>query len=121
MIAIYGIFAVAATARAGVQIGTRFAIAPVSFLLSAAAGLLYLLATVALLRGSVRWLRVARVVCVIELSGVILVGGLSFLWPKYFPETTVWSHFGQGYGFIPLVLPIAGLAVLRRNEGLGRR
>jgi hypothetical protein len=24
-------------------------------------------------------------------------------------EPTVWSHFGSGYGYLPLVLPVLGL------------
>ena len=30
-----------------------------------------------------------------------------------FPDKTVWSHFGSGYGFVPLVLPVLGLLWLR--------
>jgi len=26
-----------------------------------------------------------------------------------FPDATVWTGFGSGYGFVPLVLPFVGL------------
>jgi hypothetical protein len=48
----------------------------------------------------------------VELLGVVSVGALSSAAPELFPDKTVWSHFGQGYGFLPLVLPFAGLAWL---------
>ena len=36
--------------------------------------------------------------------------------PDAFPDKTVWSHFGQGYGFVPLVLPVLGLLWFRKVE-----
>jgi hypothetical protein len=33
-----------------------------------------------------------------------------------FPHETVWSLFGRGYGFIPLLLPILGLVWLYRRR-----
>jgi hypothetical protein len=49
----------------------------------------------------------------LELAGVLAVGALTLADPSAFPDETVWSRFGQGYGFLPLVLPIAALAWLR--------
>jgi hypothetical protein len=54
LVAIYALFALAATARAGVQIGTKFGNAPVAYLLSAFAGVVYIIATVTLAVGSAR-------------------------------------------------------------------
>ena len=116
LIAVYGIFALAATARSAVQIGTRFEHAPVAFLLSAFAALVYVLATIALARGG---RRIALVACSIELAGVLLIGAASLLVPQEFPEATVWSFFGIGYGFVPLVLPVLGLWWLRRTRPSG--
>ncbi len=48
-----------------------------------------------------------------ELAGVIIVGLLSILMPELFGHPSVWSGFGVGYGFIPLVLPVLGLIWLR--------
>ena len=50
-----------------------------------------------------------------ELVGVLAVGALSYAVPAAFPDKTVWSHFGSGYGFVPLVLPVLGLWWLRRH------
>jgi hypothetical protein len=38
---------------------------------------------------------------------------VSYLVPSEFPDKTVWSHFGAGYGYFPLILPILGLLWLR--------
>ena len=32
--------------------------------------------------------------------------------PELFPDETVWSSYGAGYGWLPLVLPFVGLAWL---------
>lgn len=111
LVAIYGVFALAATARSGLQIATKFGEAPVAYLLSAFAAVVYWIATVALARDS---LRVARWACGVELVGVLAVGTLSLVVPEAFPDATVWSVFGQGYGFVPLVLPMVGLWWIRR-------
>lgn len=109
LVAVYGVFALAACARAGVQIATRFDEAPLAFLLSALAGLVYVLATVMLARGTRTSRKVATVAIAVELVGVLTVGLLSMFDPAAFPDATVWSGFGSGYGFVPLVLPILGL------------
>lgn len=109
LIAVYGVFALAACARAGVQIATRFEEAPLAYLLSAFAGLLYVLATVMLARGTRISRRLATAAILVELVGVLTVGTLSVLDPEAFPRATVWSVYGSGYGFVPLVLPILGL------------
>jgi hypothetical protein len=59
---------------------------------------------------------VALVACSIELAGVLIVGTLSLLDSDLFPDETVWSGYGSGYGFIPLVLPVLGLLWLRRTR-----
>jgi hypothetical protein len=113
LVAVYGVFALAAGARAAVQLSTRFAEAPVAYLLSALAAAVYLVATVALARGG---RRTALVAITIELVGVLVVGTLSLLDRAAFPDETVWSAYGRGYLFIPLVLPVAGLLFLRRQS-----
>ncbi len=48
---------------------------------------------------------------------MLAVGAWSYLDSDLFHDRTVWSHFGQGYGFLPLhVLPFAGLAWLRHTR-----
>lgn len=109
VVAVYGILAIAATARSAVQIARDLAEAPLAYLLSGLAAVVYLVATVALARGGPRWRPVAWVTIGIELIGVLVVGAASLLRPELFPAATVWSGFGSGYGFVPLVLPVIGL------------
>ena len=116
LLLVYGIFAVSAGARAGVQIATHFDEAPVAYLLSALAALVYLAATVGLAVGGPRGRRVALVSCTIELIGVLTVGTLSIADAVAFPDDTVWSRYGSGYGYVPLVLPFIGLWWLWRHR-----
>jgi cytochrome bd-type quinol oxidase subunit 2 len=109
LVAVYGLFALAATARSTVQIATRFHEAPLAYLLSAFAAVVYIVATVSLARGDAVSRRVATVAISTELAGVIIVGTVSELVPDAFPHATVWTGFGSGYGFVPLVLPFVGL------------
>jgi cytochrome bd-type quinol oxidase subunit 2 len=120
LVAVYGVFALAAGARAAVQLSTRFSDAPVAYLLSALAAAVYLVATVALARGGRGGRRTALVACSVELAGVLVVGTLSLLDRAAFPDETVWSAYGRGYLFIPLVLPVLGLLWLRRQERAAR-
>ncbi len=120
LIAVYGVFALAATARAGVQLSTRFAEAPVAYLLSAFAGLVYIVATVTLGLGTRTSRRLALAAIVVELLGVLTIGTLSVLDPAAFPRATVWSVYGIGYGFVPLLLPVLGLLWLWRTRSGGR-
>ena len=115
LIAVYAVFALSAAARSAVQIGTRFSQAPVAFSLSAVAALVYVVATYCLARATATTRRVATISLVVELVGVLVVGALSLTASSLFPEPTVWSEFGQGYGFVPLVLPVWGLFWLRRT------
>jgi hypothetical protein len=116
LIAVYAILALAATARSIVQLAGRFSEAPVAYSLSAFAGLVYVLATVALIGKGRRWYVVAWIAIGIELLGVLVVGTLSIVHPEYFPHDTVWSYFGKGYLFIPLVLPLLGILWLVRSR-----
>jgi cytochrome bd-type quinol oxidase subunit 2 len=116
LVAVYAVFALAATARAGVQLATRYAEAPLAYLLSALAGVIYVVATVTLARGDQTSRRIATAAIVVELVGVLTVGTLSLVDAQAFPRATVWSGYGSGYGFVPLVLPVLGLLWLRRTR-----
>jgi len=113
LVAVYALFALSASARAGVQIATKFGHAPVAYLLSAFAGVVYILATVTLSIGSPTARRIAVLSCSVELAGVLAVGTWSLADRAMFPDATVWSGYGSGYGFVPLVLPVFGLLWLR--------
>ena len=116
LVAVYAVFAVAATSRAAYQLSTRFDEAPLPYLLSAVAAVVYVVATVALSRSGRFWWRVALGACSFELVGVLAVGTASLVDEDAFPDATVWSQFGAGYGFVPLVLPVLGLLWLRRTR-----
>jgi cytochrome bd-type quinol oxidase subunit 2 len=116
LIAVYILFAIAATSRAALQIATKFDEAPVAYLLSAVAALIYIVAAVGLARAGHAGRRVALACCSVELVGVVGVGVLSLVDPELFPDETVWSGFGSGYGYIPLVLPVLGLLWLWRTR-----
>jgi len=113
---VYAVFALAATGRSAVQLGTRFGEAPVPYLLSGLAAMVYIAATVGLALGGRTARRVARVACLVELAGVLTVGTVSVVVPEEFPDATVWSTYGVGYGFVPLVLPFLGLWWLRMTR-----
>ena len=114
LIAVYALFALAASARAGVQIATKFSNAPAAYVLSAFAAVVYILATVTLAVGTPTARRIAIASCSVEFIGVLAVGTWSLADPASFPDATVWSGYGSGYGFVPLVLPVFGLLWLRR-------
>ncbi|MFJ8581183.1 hypothetical protein [Micromonospora sp. NPDC093277] len=116
LIAVYILFAIAATSRAGLQIATKFDQAPVAYLLSAVAALIYIVAAVGLGRAGHTGRRVALACLSVELLGVVAVGVLSVADKALFPDATVWSGFGSGYGYIPLVLPMLGLYWLWRTR-----
>ncbi|HMM82279.1 MAG TPA: hypothetical protein PJ998_03795 [Terrimesophilobacter sp.] len=119
LIAVYGILALAATGRSFVQIATNFTHAPVAYLLSALSAVVYILATVALLQRSTGWYLVAWVTISFEFAGVLTVGLLSIFDGQLFPSDTVWSMFGRGYLFVPLVLPVLGMIWLATRGGPG--
>lgn len=114
LILVYAVFAVSSTARASFQVITKFEEAPLAYSLSLLSALVYILATVSLARPGTTWNKVASGAVVFELVGVISVGTLSFVAPELFDHASVWSGFGSGYGYLPLVLPILGLIWIRK-------
>ena len=114
LVAIYGVFAISAIARASYQILTKFDSAPLAYSLSALAAIVYLVATLALALPGSTWGKVAWVALIFEFAGVLVIGTLSLTAPVLFNHPTVWSHFGAGYGFVPLVLPAIGMLWLLR-------
>ncbi|WP_432829441.1 hypothetical protein [Dactylosporangium sp. CA-092794] len=116
LVAVYGVFALSAGARASVQIATKFREAPLAYSLSALAAAVYIVATVALARSTARSRRIAFAAVGFELVGVLAVGTASLADAAAFPDATVWSDFGQGYGYVPLVLPFVGLFWLWRTS-----
>jgi hypothetical protein len=116
LIVVYAILALGATARSIYQIASKFEAAPLAYVLSAIAGVVYLLATIALIGRGPVWYRIAWATITFELVGVLVVGTLSLVHPELFQHPSVWSHFGRGYLFIPLVLPVLGMLWLRARH-----
>jgi hypothetical protein len=116
LIAVYGVFALSATARATVQIATRLSEAPLAYLLSALAGVVYIVATIGLSGRGPGARRLAWAAVLFELTGVLVIGTLTVFDTADFPDDTVWSVYGRGYGFVPLVLPLVGLWWLRHTR-----
>ncbi|SCK43393.1 hypothetical protein H180DRAFT_03785 [Streptomyces sp. WMMB 322] len=116
LVTLYGIFTVGAASRSIVQLTTRFGEAPLAYLLSAVAALVYAFITLSLVRGGERARRAAFGCCCVELLGVLAVGTWTLVEPSAFPDATVWSDYGMGYLFIPVILPVTGLVWLRRSR-----
>lgn len=114
---LYGIFAVGATSRSAVQLIERASHAPVAYGLSAVSAAIYVVGFVLLLRwGHSGSRRAMRVLCIVELTGVLVIGTLSLVRTDLFPDATVWSDYGMGYLFLPAILPILVLRWLARTE-----
>ena len=112
LVMVYAVFALSAFARSLFQILSQFDAAPVAYLLSAFAAAVYIVATLSLARSGPGAWRVALAAVLVELAGVVGVGLWTVLDPGLFADETVWSRFGAGYGYVPLVLPVIGLAWL---------
>ncbi len=116
LIMFYGVLATASTVRAVYQLLRKFEEAPLAYSLSAASAFVYVLATIALAKSGTTWHRIALATVTFELVGVLTVGVLSLTHAELFNHASVWSGFGIGYGFVPLVLPFLGLIWLRRQS-----
>lgn len=112
---LYGVMVVGAVSRSAVQISTEFDKAPLAYSLSAVAGLVYAFITYSLVRGGDTARRAAFVCCALELAGVLIVGTWTLVEPSAFPDATVWSDFGVGYLFIPVLLPLSAMYWLRKG------
>ncbi|PPF84848.1 hypothetical protein C5E07_04900 [Pseudoclavibacter sp. RFBJ3] len=121
LVVVYAVLALASMGRSSYQLLSKLDEAPLAYSLSAAAALVYLLATIALVRHGRAWNLVAWCTIVFELVGVLVVGSLTEFHPELFPSDTVWSAFGVGYAYIPLVLPILGIAWLETGRSRRKR
>jgi hypothetical protein len=119
LVAVYGVLALSAVARSAYQLTQHLDEAPLAYSLSGVAATVYVVATVALAKGRGQWRTVAWSAVVTEALGVLVVGTDSVLQPEAYPDATVWSVYGQGYGFVPLVLPFVGIWWLWRTRSGG--
>ncbi|MBF6054482.1 membrane protein [Streptomyces eurocidicus] len=112
---LYGVFTVAAASRSIVQMIMDFGRAPLAYVLSAVAAVVYAFITYSLVRGGPAARKAALVCCAAELAGVLVVGTWTLVAPSAFPDATVWSDYGMGYLFIPVILPVTAMMWLRRG------
>jgi hypothetical protein len=110
----YGVMVVGAVSRSAYQISTEFDRAPLAYSLSAVAGVVYGFITYTLIRGGETARRAALVCCAAELAGVLIVGTWTLADRSAFPDATVWSYYGAGYIFIPVLLPVSAMYWLRK-------
>ncbi|MEW2630518.1 hypothetical protein AB0903_02370 [Streptomyces sp. NPDC048389] len=113
---LYGVMSVGAVSRSVYQIIDDFGSAPLAHVLSAVAAVVYAFITYTLVRGGETARKAALVCCAAELAGVLIVGTWTVLEPSAFPDSTVWSAYGMGYVFIPVLLPVTGMLWLRRSR-----
>ena len=123
LVVFYFIMTIAALARSIVQMITSFSVAPLAISLSFVAGVVYLVATISLVRAGRTAYLTAVATIVFELVGVLVVGTLSIAVPGLFPPPfqgrtggTVWGWYGLEYVLLPLVLPVLGLLFLRSQR-----
>ena len=116
LVLVYGVFALAATGRSSIQLATHADTAPLAYGLSAFAAVVYVAATYCLAKPGPRTTRLAWLAVGVELVGVLAVGTLTVADPALFPDDTVWSQYGAGYGYVPAVLPFLRLAWLRHTS-----
>ncbi|WP_419993498.1 hypothetical protein [Streptomyces boninensis] len=116
LVTLYGVFAVGATSRAIYQLSTQYDEAPLAYVLSAIAAAIYVVILIAFVRGGERARKLALVLCAIELAGVLGIGTWTLVEPSAFPDQTVWSDYGMGYLFLPLIVPVIGLWWLSRQR-----
>lgn len=118
---LYGVMVVGALSRSVYQLTTAYEEAPLPYVLSAVAGVVYCFITYTLVRGGERARRAAQWGCALELLGVLVVGTLTLVDSSAFADATVWSYYGRDYLFIPVILPVTALMWLRgsRRRALG--
>jgi hypothetical protein len=101
------------------QVTTLFVEAPSASSLRVGAAATYVGGWFAIRRAAAGSAGFAKIMLWVELAGVFVVGVLSLVVPSWFPDASVWSKFGSGYGFVPALLPILGLLWLWKGRAPG--
>ena len=118
LIAVYGVFALAASGRAVFELFTKFSLAPVSYVLSALSAAVYILVAFTLASSKPTARKIARAALWFELIGVLTVGTAGFFVGELGNFHTVWWLYGAAYACLPVVLPVFGLFYLNRKKRL---
>lgn len=116
LLAAYSILAFAAVGRSTYELVFKFNDAPVPYIFSTLAAVIYLVACWAIWRGDALGVRVGKIACTIELLGVLTIGTLTTVGDSAFDVGTVWSFYGLDYGWLPLVVPALALWWLFRQD-----
>lgn len=107
----YPLLALSTGARGLYQLFLRDDLARLGPALSVLTAVLYLVAAVGFFKRTPRWWRIAVAALAAETVLVLAVGALSFIMPDLI-GSTAWRHFGQDYGYFPLIQPLLGLIYL---------
>lgn len=107
----YPLLALSTGARGLYQLILRDDLARLGPALSMLTAVLYLVAAVGFFKRTPRWWRIAVAALAAETVLVLAVGALSFIMPDLI-GSTAWRHFGQDYGYFPLIQPLLGLIYL---------
>jgi hypothetical protein len=111
----YGLWSFSALGRSSYKYLFKHPATFVPAHLSTFVGVLYIFIIVGLRKRTPRWWWITLGLLVVELAGVLVVGKIDVIW-RPFPYATVWSNYGIGYFFMPLVLPFVGLWWMLRRE-----
>lgn len=107
----YPLLALSTGARGLYQLFLRDDLAKLGPALSVLTAVLYLVAAIGFFKRTPRWWRIAVAALAVETVLVLAVGALSFIMPELI-GSTAWRHFGQDYGYFPLIQPLLGLIYL---------
>ncbi len=107
----YPLLALSTGVRGLYQLFLRDDLAKLGPALSVLTSVIYVVAAIGFLKRTRRWWFVSVSALALELALVLIIGALSFVLPDLIGNT-VWRHFGQDYGFFPLIQPLLGLIYL---------
>lgn len=102
----YGVVAALIFVREVARLADLGQAAPLSAALSVVATLLYVVTAVAVAHNGRRMRKVAWVCTLAGLVGALGGGIVTLLAPGLVAARTVWSGFGEGYWYAPLLLPL---------------
>lgn len=111
----YGLWAVAALGRAVYQYVVRQPADLTPTHISTFVGVLYVVIIIGLRQRSGRMWWLTFGLLLVELAGVVVVGTIDRFWHP-FPYASVWSGYGVGYFYMPLIMPIVGLVWMLRDR-----
>jgi len=107
----YPLLALSTGARGLYQLFLRDDLTKLGPALSVLTAVLYMVAAIGFFKRTARWWRISVGALTVETILVLVIGTLSFIFPDVLGHTA-WRHYGQDYGFFPLIQPLLGLIYL---------